>query len=228
MPEIVVFTLVAPIGAFGDLAGHELRGSESWPGRSAILGLIGAALGIRRNDAVGQTRLNGWKTAVSVLSVGDIWRDFHTVQAVPAGRIKRPDSRGVALAALTRSDNAIVSRREYRSDCAFGVAVWGGDAHKLVEALKTPTFTPYLGRKSCPLSAPMAPIVLSSTDPISALSHARVPDFMAVDASASILIASDIELGTGWKENRWDDPLDREAWHFGPRIVYFNKPDPVA
>ena len=225
MPDYLVFSLVAPMGAFGDLAGHERRGSHYWPGRSALLGLVGGALGVRRNDRDGQSALSAWKTAIAVLNSGEIWRDFHTVQTVPSARIKRPASRRAALAALYRGDNGLITRREYRSDCAFGVAFWGGDIAALKEAMEYPAFTPYLGRKSCPLSAPMAPKQVTADNPAKALTQIMLPEFVPVDPAFPSLIASDEEQGPGWVETRWDNPLDRDAWHFGPRPVYIQVPE---
>lgn len=225
MAEHLVFTLVAPMGAFGDLAGHERRGSTSWPGRSAILGLIGAALGVRRDDATGQAALNAWRMAVSVLHQGPVLNDFHTVQTVPSARIKQPATRADALKSLTRADNGLITRRSYRMDCAFGVALWGGDAAGLESALKTPHFVPYLGRKSCPLSAPMAPKRLNAEGPLQALAQITLPPFLTLDAAAPVFVASDIPLGTGRSETRHDSPLDREKWHFAAREVYIHQPE---
>ncbi len=228
MTEYLILALVAPMGAFGDLAGHEWRGSHHWPGRSALLGLIGAALGVRRDDREGQAALASWRTAVSVLHASEIWRDFHTVQTVPSARVKKPKTRRMALEALHRTDTGIITRREYRSDCAFGVALWGGEIPQLDEAFKKPAFTPYLGRKSCPLSAPMDPKVVKADNPADALARITLPPFLSLDPSRPLLIASDEGIGDGWTETRWDDPLDREAWHFGQRIVHVYRPEPDA
>jgi len=218
MTDYLVFALVAPMGAFGDLAGHERRGSHLWPGRSAILGLLGAAMGIRRDDREGQARLGGWKMAVSVLEEGRGFQDFHTVQTVPTARIRRPDTRRAALAALKPSDNAVITRRDYRTDCVFAVALWGGDRDSAKAALERPVFVPYLGRKSCPLSAPMAPAIVTAPDPVAALAEAKLP--VAYEGSAPILIASDAPLPGGRTEIRWDDPTDRESWHFARRTLH--------
>lgn len=219
MPDYLVLTLVAPMGAFGELAGHERRGSHLWPGRSAILGLLGAALGLRRGDAAGQAALNDWKMAVSVLGQGRGFEDFHTVQTVPSSRIKSPDSRRAALAALTPADNAVITRRDYRTDCAFGVALWGGKGIEALQAaLQRPVFTPYLGRKSCPLSAPMAPDKVQAPDAVAALAQVKLPEALA--GSTPILIASDDPLEGARQETRWDVPTDRSAWHFAPRVVH--------
>ena len=148
MHDYVIFSLVAPMGSFGDLAGHAIRGGYSWPGRSAILGLIGGALGVRRDDPVGQSALANWEISVSVLSKSTLFEDFHTVQTVPKPRIKRPSTRRVALGKLKPKDRVVVTRREYHSDCAFGIALRGGDQTAVVSALREPAFIPYLGRKS--------------------------------------------------------------------------------
>ena len=50
MIDYLVFTLSANLGAMGEFGGHERRSSLDWPGRSAIIGLLGAALGLRRSD----------------------------------------------------------------------------------------------------------------------------------------------------------------------------------
>ena len=98
MREHLVFTLTAALGAMGDLAGHERRGSWSWPGRSAILGLCGAALGLRRADDF--ARLDGLGMAVAIFSSGEPLRDFHTVETVPSAAAKHPQSRAEALRLL--------------------------------------------------------------------------------------------------------------------------------
>lgn len=224
MVEHLVFALVAPMGSFGDLAGHEQRGSEGWPGRSAILGLIGAALGVRRDDIKGQRALNDWRMAVSVLHQGPVLNDFHTVQTVPSARIRHPATRAEALAVLTRSDNGLITRRSYRMDCAFGVALWGGDM-ALEKALNAPHFVPYLGRKSCPLSAPMAPKRLETEGPLEALAQVNLPPFLMLDPASPLFVASDISLGTGRSEIRHDIPLDREKWHFAARDVHIYRPE---
>lgn len=226
MSDYVVFSLVAPMGAFGGPAGHERRGSETWPGRGAILGLIGAALGMRRDDTDGLAALAQWKMAVSALSQGPVLRDFHTVQTVPAARIKRPRTRAQAITALTHKDNAMITRRDYRMDCAFGVALWEGpEADTLVTALGHPSFTPYLGRKSCPLSAPMGPKRVTAQNTLGALEQVRVPPFLDVNPRRPVFVASDEPLEIeGYSELHWDDPTDREKWHFAARQVHVSHP----
>ncbi|MCY3757483.1 MAG: type I-E CRISPR-associated protein Cas5/CasD [Acidobacteria bacterium] len=223
MAEFVIFTLAAPMGAFADLAGHERRHSGTWPARSALLGLVGAALGVRRDETARQQSLWRWRTAVSVLSRGVAYRDFHTVQTVPTARIKRPATRRDALEALESKDNPVITWRDYRSDCAFGVALWGGeDPEEVRNALIRPHFTLYLGRKSCPLSAPAAPKVIQAANPVEALARVHLPPFLEdlLDPKSPLMVVSEQPIDGGRREIRWDQPLDRVSWHFGPRWVH--------
>lgn len=218
MPEYLVATLAAPMGAFGDVAGHERRGSLSWPGRSAILGLIGAAFGVRRDDRAGQAALDVWQIAVATLAPGQRLRDFHTAQAVPSARIRQPNSRRDALAALQPGDNPVITTRDYLTDCLFAVALWGGEMEPLSEALRRPAFVPYLGRKSCPLSMPMTPRIVEAQTPVDALDDAHIPPWHT--GAHPLHIATDpFEGAQGRIETRWDQPVDRTAWHFAQRRV---------
>ena len=197
MADFVIFTLAAPMGAFADLAGHERRHSGTWPARSAVLGLVGAALGVRRDEADRLRSLSRWRTAVSVLSRGVVFRDFHTVQTVPTARIKRPATRREALTALGSKDNPLITWRDYCSDCAFGVALWGGEgAEEVRKALVRPRFTLYLGRKSCPLSAPAAPKVIQATNAVEALAHVDIPPFLEdqLDPTRPLMVVSEEPL----------------------------------
>ena len=67
-----------------------------------ILGLLGAALGLRREDAAGLATLDPIRMAVGVHDEGAPMRDFHTVTSVPSAAAKRPDSRPAALRAAGR------------------------------------------------------------------------------------------------------------------------------
>lgn len=223
MTDHLVFTLCAGLGAMGDLAGHERRGTLCWPGRSAVLGLLGAALGLRRDDRAGFARLESLRLAVGVIDDGRPMRDFHTVQTVPTAAAKHPDSRPAALRAAGLNLNTTITLRDYRVGVAYAAALWGGPLDGLAEALAEPVFTLYLGRKSCPLSAPPAPRRVQADDPLSALKQAHLPPFL-IDRDFR-LVASDERIAPDDAEdNRNDVALDRSAWHFTSRRVYLHVP----
>ena len=223
MAEYLVFTLAASLGAMGDVAGHERRGSWTWPGRSAILGLLGAALGIRREDNLGQARLNDLTMAVGVFSEGTPLRDYHTVQTVPTTAAKRPDSRPDAFAKAGLNINTTITLRDYRAGGVYAVVVWGAGLESLAAALSAPVFTLYLGRKSCPLSMPPAPRLVVCDTLHDAVAQAVLPDYHGATMRLQ-MIASDIDLGGGHSDTRYDQPLDRDKWHFTSRRVYYWRP----
>lgn len=220
MPDHLVFTLSAAIGSMGDVAGHERRGTMLRPGRSAVLGLVAAALGLKRDDAEGLAALESLKLAVAVHDAGEPLRDYHTVQTIPSNVVKRPDSRRAAFKAAKGRENTTVTQRDYRTDPLFAVALWGDDAllARISLALAHPTFCLWLGRKSCPLSAPTAPVIVEATGPIDALTHARLPPWRS--GGTADMVASDPAPGiSGRIERRHDQVRDRAAWHFSARDV---------
>jgi CRISPR system Cascade subunit CasD len=219
MADYLVFTLSATLGAMGELAGHERRGSLGWPGRAAILGLAGAALGIRRDGDF--SALDALKTAVAVFDEGRVLRDYHTVETVPRAQAKAPQTRAAALRAAAGQGNTTITLRDYRQDPLFGVALWGGALDALEQALKAPQFQLYLGRKSCPLSAPPAPRIVAAKTPAAALNHLQLPPWRR--GAIARRMAADICLeteGPGARiETRQDAAIDRQHWHFAPREV---------
>lgn len=212
MQPHLIFGLCANIAAMGELAGHERRGSLLWPARSALIGLMGAALGLRREDDF--SRLEALEIAVAIFNVGTSLRDYHTVQTVPSTAVKAPNSRPQALVqAGPLRTNTTITYRDYRCGVFYGVAVQGEGLDTLAAALRRPQFTLYLGRKSCPLSAPTGAKVVTATDCELALSQLTPPPWLQ-GARAEVLITQ----GEGGAVIH-DQAIDRGRWHFAPRQV---------
>ena len=95
------------MASFGGYAGHERRGSGLVPMRSAVLGMVGAALGIVRADTDGQAALRAYSVAVQPFQQSAPLRDFHTVQTVPTAKAKQPPTRGRALERAGRDVNRV-------------------------------------------------------------------------------------------------------------------------
>ncbi|WP_299362683.1 type I-E CRISPR-associated protein Cas5/CasD [uncultured Paracoccus sp.] len=229
MAEHLVFTLCAALGAMGELAGHERRGTLTWPGRSAVIGLVGAAMGIRRGDDAGFAQLDALRMAVGVIDEGVPLRDYHTVETVPTAAARNPDSRLAAIARAGRHTNTTITLRDYRVGVAHAVALWPGlgwtgTLEDLAQALRQPVFTLYLGRKSCPLAAPPAPLMVEAEGPLQALAQAKRPPF-GYDGALR-LVASDEPLAPGdIQDSRNDLPVERAKWHFAQRAVFLHRPN---
>ncbi len=159
----LVFRLYGPMASWGEMAVGENRHTASYPGKSAIIGLIGAALGIRRDDEESQKALaEGYAMAVKMLSAGGFLKDYHTVQTPKSGSNFHYRTRRDELVMGKERLEAILSSREYRTDALAIVAIRALDgAHwsldQIQQALLKPKFHLYLGRKSCPLAAPLQP-----------------------------------------------------------------------
>lgn len=214
MPDHLVFTLAASLASAGEVAGHERRGSLGWPGRSAIIGLLAAAQGIRRDGDF--SALEALEVSVAVFEQGQPLRDYHTVQTIPTPLVRRPQSRPEALARAGKDANTTITLRDYRTGVLYGVAVAGQGLEALAAALQQPVFHLYLGRKSCPLSAPVAPRIVAADSPEAALTRLQLPPWVG-RAEAGVLYA---DAGPGDRhETRHDLALDRARWHFAPRQV---------
>ncbi|TAN10226.1 MAG: type I-E CRISPR-associated protein Cas5/CasD [Burkholderiaceae bacterium] len=220
MTDYLVFTLTANLASMGGLAGHERRGSLDWPGRSAIIGLLGAALGWRRDADF--SPLDGLQIAVAVFDAGTPLRDYHTVQTVPSAKVRRPQSRPEALRAARLGLNTIITLRDYRCTPLYGVALCGVEEsmlRDLRQALMRPVFTLYLGRKSCPLAAPLAPRIVAADDPGAALAQVVLPPWRGRTVARRMLADSGMVDAPAHRERRNDVAVDRRRWHFTAREV---------
>ena len=175
--DYLVFQLQAPLSAWGETAVGEFRPTANYPSESALLGLLAAALGIRREEEDAHAALRkGYGFAIGVLSAGRLLRDYHTAQ-VP-GRVSlknRPhNSRRDELNVPKDELNTILSTRDYRQDAASVVAVQVRDGapyalSDVAQALVKPRFTLYLGRKACPPALPLNPQIIAAENALTAL-----------------------------------------------------------
>lgn len=211
MQPFLVFGLAASIGSMGELAGHERRGSLPWPARSAIIGLMGAALGIRRDGDF--SALEALDVTVGVYDNGVFLRDYHTIETVPSAAAKKPNSRPDALRQAAGATKTTITMRDYRGGPLFGVAARGEGLEAIAVALNAPVFTLYFGRKSCPLSAPPGARVVQAETPETALAQLVLPPWRA-QARLQGIVTED-ERG----EIVHDRATDRIRWHFASRRV---------
>lgn len=172
--DYLVMRLYAPISSWGTLAVGEDRPTVNYPTRSAVLGLLGAALGIKRSETQQLKDLaDSVGIASKTYSEGTILRDYHTIQTPNAGKGVQFFTRKQEL--QSAKVETILSSRDYREDGLWIVAIWlkpeTDNSHcefkvnleQLQQALKYPTFTLYLGRKSCPLSLPLSPQIITAS-----------------------------------------------------------------
>ena len=242
MTDFLTFALVAPLASFGAIAVGERRTGWDRPARSAVLGLVGACLGVLRDDDAGQAALaDGYGLAMFCHAPGRLLADYHTTQVPSTLRGRRFATRAEELAAPDL--NTILSRRDYRSGAWHLAAIWPRDLpprwslDDIATAMRAPVFTPYLGRKSCPLGLPLAPRIEAAPDAPAALLQRRetgpeailadrrgrrLQASLADDPGAAIIVldAGDVAADDPRLrriEFRRDQPRSRRRWQFDLR-----------
>ncbi len=243
-----IFQLYAPLVSWGEIAVGGTRRSALHPSRSGILGIIAAALGVKRDEEKELDKLRqALSIAVRVDAPGTLLTDFQTIQ-VPRKRGKTIYvTRKAEIEALDEKDNAVLSTREYRCDAYSLVAVCLQDGEttleQIVDCLQRPVFHIYLGRKSAPPALPLHPQIVEAENLVEAFSKADFQTCLPLDASApqwqidSFKRYSQKVLRTTQRHYYWeqgmtsgieslqitkpyDDPTSRKRWQFQMRHEY--------
>lgn len=232
MSQYLVFQLHGPMASWGVDAPGEVRHSHMLPSRSALLGLLAAALGICRDEEARLNDFNQHYAFVLCASHEPRWaRDYHTVQMPKEVRKALYFSRREEL-----SDpellNALISRRDYYTDAWWIAALTQtADApyslEQLRDALQHPVFPLYLGRKSHPPALPLLPLLLNGTAPdVLNEAYRQYRDKLN---TLNIPLAK-LQSQCWWEGEhdgleankvlrRRDRPMSRQQWMFGERTV---------
>ncbi len=221
LPNTLFLRLEGPLQAWGS---HEsklaVRRTLGMPTKSAVAGLLCAALGIPRESCA-----EHWLPIIAQLSMGVRidragvrWWDYHTVgagQQVPIAeypekkledQIRYPSPEEAAAVKKSKA-GAMLSRREYLCDASFLVALQGSSntIEALYAALCNPKWQIFLGRKCCVPSRPINEHGVGSFDSI-------------VQALASIPLASmsnaeddNVDIWVDWSPASENDDLPDEA-----------------
>ncbi len=227
--EFLLFQLQGFMASWGEAAVGEYRGSRNEPGASALVGLIGAALGIERDDEPNHAALrDGYGFAVGTVATGQLLRDYHTVQVPSQSDLKgRPHrTRRDELAVPKQLLNTILSKRDYRQGGAWIVAVQALSSapHTLPaldRALREPHFVLYLGRKSCPPGAPLAPVLKRADSVLTAMRDYAAESDPPVTLQRLVWTDGvDCGRSADLSMPRKDRLIRRRGWQFGDRTEY--------
>ena len=133
--KTLVIRLTAPVQSYGNEATFNRRTSNYYPSKSAVIGMIAAALGYRRDDSR-INNLNNLKLAVRIDQPDKFMTDFQVVE----------------YQKNSSSKNKKVTYRSYLQDAGFTVTI-GSDDEKIdwiKNALEHRKFQLFLGRRSNP------------------------------------------------------------------------------
>jgi len=131
----LLLRLAAPYQAWGTESNFERRTTQREPSKSGVIGLLAAALGRGREDCIKD--LAALNFGVRIDQPGTLVRDYHTARVF--------NSTG-------KHERTYVINRYYISDAVFLVGLEGDTAflENLKNAVDSPFYPIYLGRRSCP------------------------------------------------------------------------------
>lgn len=152
---VLLLRLAAPLQAWGMDSKFETRRTEREPTKSGVIGLLAAALGIRRDEDKKLQALNALRFGVRADREGELLVDYHTAKTLDG-------------------KTSYITYRHYLSDAVFLVGLESADEDgeellsRLQAALQRPVFPLFLGRRSCPPTLPLC-LGLRQTDLLTAL-----------------------------------------------------------
>ncbi|AQT70403.1 type I-E CRISPR-associated protein Cas5/CasD [Streptomyces sp. fd1-xmd] len=175
----LILRLAGPWMSFGEHAAFAYRDTLPFPTRSALIGLLAAAEGRSRDEALTldpETGHHPYSQLVLTIRIdrpGQRHTDFHTVGGGRPHKEGLRTSKGTYRAQIK---STLVTRRVYLTDATFTVAIQGPDARRLEQLagrLEQPAYALYLGRRAC---IPDEPLLLGTVhaDPIGELRN-RIP-----------------------------------------------------
>ncbi len=197
MPTLLL-RMRAPMMSWGDHSRFTIRDTRREPTKSAVIGLLCAALGRPRWEPVDDLAM--LKMGVRVNQDGLVQCDYHTVM----DSIKSSGSKG----------DTVISQRYYVADADYLIGLEWGDL-ALLEALDTslqcPTWQLYFGRKSF---VPSCPIQVGIVDEplIEALKHCQIHRKLSKKLRYVLEVPESLDV-------RQDVPINWQKRLFGSRCV---------
>ena len=126
----LLLRFAGPMQAWGADSRFDIRKINREPTKSGVVGLLAAALGMRRDEPLDE--LAALRFGVRVDREGVLLRDFHMVKG---------------------EKSSYVTTRYYLCDAAFLVGLYSRDEalmERLEDAVRHPAYPLFLGRRSCP------------------------------------------------------------------------------
>lgn len=231
MRDYLVFRLYGPMTSWGDVAVGEYRPTFDRPSKSAVMGLLAAALGICRDEEENQKKLaQAYNFAVQVNVPGVLLRDYHTSQVPPSGSGKNKKDFATRKDELeAEKKETILSTRDYYCDALYTVCIWCKteiapySLEIIKQKLREPEFVLYLGRKSCPIAIPIQAKIVEAENLNEVFSKVKFEDSYLLrwlpESKKTRLYweGDDNSLRAEHTVTRRDETLSRRRWQFSNR-----------
>lgn len=246
MRNYLIFRLYGVMASWGNIAVGGVRPSHRCPSKSAIMGLLAAALGIKVEEEDHLQELqNSLGFAVRLDIEGQLLIDYHTAQMPSQQQLKNRLHYTRRQELMPSSLETVLSDREYYCDACYTIVLWQRNKNlnlfDLKNKLKKPSFILYLGRKSCPVSLPILPYLCETGtieealdyfdgDAISKKTIEIIKCLFEKNKNKGIRLYSDIDGQTKEQnyqlEIRRDQLFNRQRWQYSERkekLILINK-----
>lgn len=165
MPTLA-FYIDAPFQSWGASSKFQYRETNSFPTKSALVGILAAALGIDKWDPEEAQKLSPF-IALHLTVVKLIKNKIHTTRlsdfhTIGGGYDKNKSLRekmSISSKASGGTSTTVITHRSYLNDARF-VALFNGEKsllEKIQAALLNPTWGVWYGRKHCLPASPLSP-----------------------------------------------------------------------
>ena len=136
--KTILLKFSGPLQSYGTSSHFQTRYTDYYPSKSAVLGLLAACLGYRRDEEEKLRELSTLKFAVRLDQQGSLLRDYH-IAVTDKEIVEKPQT--------------YVTNRYYLEDALFIVALSSKDEliDTLIKTIKSPYFQPFMGRRSLPV-----------------------------------------------------------------------------
>lgn len=214
--KTVALRLEGPMQSWGISSRFSDRDTGDVPSKSGVVGLVGAALGVARDDDERIQALADCEMAVRIDRPGRLARDYQTA----GGGSWRGGDYGVYKASGARPAT-LTSQRHYLADASFVVALGYRDAalaDAVSRALRNPCWPLSLGRRGYVPSVPIHVGEPFDGPPLEALRRVPArPESRTSEERLRVIVET--EAGQG--AERMDVPvsLRSDARRFGARWV---------
>ncbi len=160
MANTLFLRLEGPLQSWGVRAHWEERDTAFEPTKSGVIGLIGCAMGLRRDDQRLHELSEALQMGVRVERAGLLLVDYHTTGGAKAAD---GEPEGMLNAQGKIKLETDVSSRRYLMDASFLVALRGPEAEiaACAHALQHPHWPIFLCRKAC---VPTVPVFAGTAD----------------------------------------------------------------
>ena len=237
-PEAALaFLLDGPMQSWGTSSRFQRRGTEAYPSKSGVLGLIAAAMGIDKHSVDEPEKLKplaalGFRvyrltrmirgTPVPVLRL----TDYHTVgggydeDTDPWARLSTPRK------ASGGPFGTVLTQRDYLTDAAFAVVLQGSRPllEEIAARLADPVWGVWLGRKCCVPAVPL--LGCTADEPETAVQQVIGQAMGGIEQQGQVatrlygeptLLARDLEKGESVAPESGSDTRADQPLSFGQR-----------